>query len=117
MIYKNYEADVEFDEDAAIFHGEVVNTSRDVITFQGSSVGELIQAFHDSVDDYLEMCSSRGEEPEPPMSSSLRVTVPPEVGRKIMLEAKHEGKTVDTYISEAFHLKTMTGGGGAEVPE
>ena len=38
MNYKGYEAAVEFDEDAGIFHGEVVNTSRDVITFQGSSV-------------------------------------------------------------------------------
>src|ERR1043166_3422330 len=48
MTYKGYEALVEFDEDAAIFHGEVINT-RDVITFQGSSVKELKSAFKDSV--------------------------------------------------------------------
>ena len=34
MNYKGYEAVLEFDEGAGIFHGEVINT-RDVITFQG----------------------------------------------------------------------------------
>jgi hypothetical protein len=33
MSYKSYEAVVEYDEDADIFHGEVINM-RDVITFQ-----------------------------------------------------------------------------------
>jgi predicted HicB family RNase H-like nuclease len=109
MNYKGYEADVEFDEDAGVFHGEVFNTCRDVITFQGSSVEELNQAFQASVEDYLELCAARGEEPEHPMSSALLVKVAPEVGRKITLEAKRQGKTVDAYINEAFKLKTMTG--------
>jgi predicted HicB family RNase H-like nuclease len=55
MTYKAYEAMVEYDEDAEIFHGEVVNL-RDVITFQGKSVSELQRAFAASVEDYLEFC-------------------------------------------------------------
>jgi predicted HicB family RNase H-like nuclease len=66
MKYKNYEASVTYDEDARIFHGEVLHL-RDVITFQGESVNELEQAFHDSVDDYLEFCKERGEKPEKPI--------------------------------------------------
>jgi predicted HicB family RNase H-like nuclease len=34
VYYKGYIARVEYDDDAGIFHGEVINT-RDVITFQG----------------------------------------------------------------------------------
>ena len=34
MEYKGYVGRVEYDDEAAIFHGEVINT-RDVITFQG----------------------------------------------------------------------------------
>ena len=63
MTYKGYQAKVELDELASVFHGEVINT-RDVITFQGTSVEELKKAFEDSVDDYLEFCTSRGENPE-----------------------------------------------------
>jgi predicted HicB family RNase H-like nuclease len=63
MKYKGYIGVVNFDEDAGILHGEVVNT-RDVITFQGTCVEEIEQAFIDSVEDYLEFCAQRGEQPE-----------------------------------------------------
>ena len=66
MRYKGYEGTVIMpDEDATIFYGEITNT-RDVITFQGTSPEEFKQAFRDSVDDYLEFCRERGEEPDKP---------------------------------------------------
>ena len=43
------------------FSGSVINT-RDVITFQGESVQELENAFHESVDDYLAWCREDGVE-------------------------------------------------------
>ncbi len=52
MKYKGYEAIVSFDDEAGIFHGEVINI-RDVITFQGQSVDELRTAFRESVEDYF----------------------------------------------------------------
>jgi predicted HicB family RNase H-like nuclease len=47
MEYKGYPARIEFDDEANLFHGEVINIW-DVITFQGRSVAELRQAFEDS---------------------------------------------------------------------
>lgn len=90
MKYKGYEAIVEFDDEAEIFHGEVINL-RDVITFQGDSVKELKQAFHDSVDDYLEFCQERGEEPEKPFSGKLMLRINPELHKIIAIKAKKEG--------------------------
>lgn len=46
--YKGYIAHVEFDDEAEIFHGEVVNT-RDVITFQGVTPAELKSELKNSV--------------------------------------------------------------------
>ena len=97
MTYKGYQAKAELDEDAGVFHGEVIDT-RDVITFQGSSVAELKQAFKDSVDDYLEFCASRGEDPEKPFSGKFLVRVPPEVHRQIKAEARREGKSLNAYV-------------------
>lgn len=57
MEYKGYIASIEFDEEAQIFHGEVINI-RDVITFQATSFDELPQAFQDSVEDYLQFCAT-----------------------------------------------------------
>ena len=62
MHYKGYLSRVEFDDEANIFHGEVINI-RDVVTFQGQSVDELHRAFEDSVEDYLAFCAERGEAP------------------------------------------------------
>jgi predicted HicB family RNase H-like nuclease len=69
MEYKGYRGKVVFDEDALVYHGEVVN-SQDVITFQATSLAELTQAFRDSVDDYLAFCAERGEESDVPRTSA-----------------------------------------------
>lgn len=62
MEYKGYIARVQFDIPAAVFFGEVENI-RDVVTFEANSVEQLENAFRESVDDYLEMCTERGEQP------------------------------------------------------
>ncbi len=107
MTYKGYQARVELDEEAGVFHGEVINT-RDVITFQGSSVDELTQAFEDSVDDYLAFCASRGVDPEKPCSGKFIVRVPPEVHREIMTEARRQGKSLNAYVLEKLQGKPVS---------
>ena len=86
MEYKGYVGKVEFDDEAGIFHGEVLDT-RDVLTFQGQSVGELKTAFHKSIDDYLAFCKQRGEEPNKPFSGQFVTRVPPELHRQVTLAA------------------------------
>jgi len=101
---KGYQARVEMDEEAGLFHGEVINT-RDVITFQGRTVRELKKAFADSVDDYLEFCAVRGEEPEKPFSGKFLVRVSPEMHREIMAEARQQGKSLNAYVSEKLQRR------------
>lgn len=95
MQYKGYMARIEFDEEANIFHGEIVNI-RDVITFQGKSVEELKKTFRDSVNDYLEFCDQRNEAPEKPFSGRFTVRLSPEQHRKVILAAEKAGKQVDS---------------------
>ena len=105
MIYKGYQSKVELDEEAGVFHGEVINT-RDVITFQGTSVEELRQAFEGSVDDYLEFCGSRGEDPEKPFSGKFIIRVSPEMHRHIVMEARLQGKSLNAYVLEKLQIKS-----------
>ena len=65
MMNKGYQAKVEFDYDAEVFHGEVINT-RDVIFFEGTTGDLLNKEFRFSIDDYLDMCADRGQEPDRP---------------------------------------------------
>ncbi len=97
--YKGYTGYVEFDDEAGIFHGEVLDL-RDVITFQGKSVEEIEQAFRDSVDDYLEFCEERREEPDKPFSGRLMLRLPPHLHRKAYVSARREGKSLNQWIAE-----------------
>jgi len=78
MHYKGYLSRVEFDDEADIFHGEVMNI-RDVVTFQGQSVDDLHRAFEDSVEDYLAFCAERGEASNQPCGfERLTIALSPE---------------------------------------
>lgn len=100
MQYKGYIGVVEYDDEADIFHGEVINV-RDVVTFQGKSVDEIKQAFHDSIEDYLAFCAERGEEPEKPYSGKFVVRLAPELHKSIYLAARQAGKSLNAWVADA----------------
>jgi predicted HicB family RNase H-like nuclease len=99
--YKGYVGRVEFDPEAAIFHGEVINT-RDVITFQGRSVDELRHAFQESVNDYLAFCKQRGEEPDKPFSGQFLTRLTPELHRQVNMAAAMSGMSLNSWVSQAL---------------
>jgi predicted HicB family RNase H-like nuclease len=107
MEHKGFIGKVEFDSEAGVFHGEVINV-HDVITFEGSSVEELNQAFRDSIDDYLEFCASRGEEPEKPFSGKFIVRLSPELHRKAYIKAKMSDKSLNNWVSEVLERAVET---------
>jgi predicted HicB family RNase H-like nuclease len=101
MEYKGYTAKVEFDDEAEVFYGEVINL-RDVITFQGESVAELKQALQESIDDYLDFCAERGEEPEKPYSGKFSVRIDPQLHQQITIKARSANKSLNSWIRDAL---------------
>lgn len=83
-LYRGYAGRSTRENGAGIHHGIVVGIG-DKITFQGSSVRQATEEFHKSVDDYLEFCEQRGEEPagrivEIEFDPKLRALAIPEEG-------------------------------------
>ncbi len=101
MEYKGYVAKVAFDDEAQVFHGEVINT-RDVITFEGVSVDEIRRAFEDSVDDYLAFCAERGEDPDRPFSGRFMLRVDPALHRKIAIRSRQDDKSLNQWIADTL---------------
>lgn len=99
MQYKGYTGHVEYDDDAKIFHGEVLGI-KDVVTFQGTTVDEIEQAFKDSVDDYLAFCKKRGEEPDRPFSGKFNLRIPPDLHAKLSIAAHIQGESLNSYITK-----------------
>jgi len=99
LSYKSYVGRVEFDDEADLFHGEIIGI-RDVITFQGQSVAEIRIAMEESIEDYLDMCVKHKKKPEKPFSGKLILRLNSELHRKIACAALREGKSINKWIME-----------------
>ena len=97
LSYNGYAGRVEYNDEAKIFHGEVLDL-RDVVTFQGRSVDEIEAAFRESVDDYLAFCAERGEEPDKPFSGRFMLRLPKDLHREVYVEAQREGKSLNQFV-------------------
>jgi len=100
MEYKGYIGDVNFDSEAHLFHGEIINT-RDVITFQGKSVDELEKAFIDSIEDYVEWCKEDGVSPEKPYSGKFNLRLSPELHKEVSITAKKMKISINKFVEKA----------------
>ena len=116
MKYKGYTGLVELEEGSDVLFGRVIGL-RDVITFQGESVAEVTQAFHDSVDDYLEFCAERGESPEKPYSGQFVLRLPPALHRELANAAERAATSLNAFIEKVLWDFTgdPVGGGGEKV--
>ncbi|MEI7826022.1 MAG: type II toxin-antitoxin system HicB family antitoxin [Chlorobiaceae bacterium] len=99
--YKGYTGHIEFDDKAGLFHGEVIDT-KDVVTFQGRSVDEIVTAFRDSVDDYLDFCEERGEKPDKPFSGKFVLRMNPELHHSIHIKAIKAGKSLNKWVNDTL---------------
>jgi len=94
---------VAYDDEAEIFHGEVIGL-RDVVTFQGKSVDGLKEAFKESVDDYLAFCIERGEEPNKPCSGKFTIRISPELHQRLVAEAANEGVSLNQLATKRLEI-------------
>jgi len=97
MKYKGYTGVVELDEGSEVLFGYVIGL-RDVITFEGQSVAEVTQAFHDSVDFYLKFCAERGESPEKPYSGQFVLRVGAQLHRELAHAAEARKTSLNALI-------------------
>lgn len=108
MEYKGYIARIEYDDDAQIFHGQILNL-RDVITFQGRSVTELRKALRGSVEDYVAFCAARDEEPEKPFSGKVLLRLTPELHRAAVVAATQRRRSLNAWAREVIERATRKG--------
>jgi len=101
MNYKRYSATVDYDDQAKIFFGTVINT-QDVITFEGTTVQKLEKAFHESVDDYLDFCKESGKTPEKPFSGKFTIRISPELREAACEKAAQMDKSLNKFLEDSL---------------
>jgi predicted HicB family RNase H-like nuclease len=107
MMYKGFAALVEFDPQDVLFVGRVTGLN-DIVGFHASGAEQLIEAFHESVDDYLQTCAQVGKQPEKPYSGKLMFRFNPEIHAKAALAAALTGKSLNAWAEEVISAAANT---------
>jgi len=99
--YKGYQGSVQFSEEDRVFHGKV-EFIRSLISYEGTDVNGLEAAFHEAVDDYLELCEEQGTNPEQSFKGTFNVRTGADLHRKAALFAKKKGLNLNNVVIDAL---------------
>jgi len=99
--YKGYQGSVEISQEDGCLHG-AIQFINDIITYEGSTVPELVQNFQASVDRYLDYCARTGKEPNKPFSGSFNVRIGPERHKLVATEARQQQTSINDVICKVI---------------
>lgn len=99
--YKGFLGTVNFSEKDEVFYGKIEGIDG-LVNFEGESVKELTEAFHEAVDDYVAYCAEQGIEAHKSYSGCLNIRISPELHSHIAILSKNSGIAINTFIKNAL---------------
>lgn len=101
LSYKGFIGSVSFSEKDGVFFGKIEGIDS-MVNFEGESVNELTNAFHEAVDDYLDYCKEMGIEAHKSYTGVLNIRINPETHSRIAVIAKQTGVSINAFIKAAL---------------
>ncbi|MDD9812318.1 MAG: type II toxin-antitoxin system HicB family antitoxin [Gammaproteobacteria bacterium] len=95
LFYKNYNARIRYSAEDGFLVGHIMGV-RDIVGFHGRSAREIEAAFHEAVDDYLDLCARLGKPPQKPRH---RVPVSARAFATAQAAAARKGVDVERWVS------------------
>ncbi len=99
--YKDYLATINFSPEDEVFYGNIFGIN-DVVTFEGTSVQEVKDAFYEAVDDYLVTCKELKKTPEKSYKGSFNVRLPVTLHKEAALVAAQKSITLNEFVKAAI---------------
>lgn len=109
--YRGYHAKIEFDAEDMILVGSVFGVS-DSLNFHGKSTDEITEMFHQTIDNYLELCAELGRQPDKEFKGSFNVRIDPALHRQAALKAEQGHMPLNQFVEQAIRAavsKTESG--------
>ena len=101
MEYKGYYGSVHYSDDDQVFHGKI-EFIRSLVSYEGTDVRGLREAFEEAVDDYLQLCEDEKKEPDVPFKGSFNVRVGSDLHRRAALTAKNRNTNLNNIVVDAL---------------
>ena len=109
MEYKGYHADIKYSDEDKMFIGEVLCIN-DTLAFHGTSVAELEEMFHQSIDNYLEMCKEFGKKPDREYRGQFNVRIPSALHRSAVICARKKNLSLNEFVTRAIENECAVAG-------
>ena len=105
--YKGYTGSVDFSAEDNLFFQKLTGI-RDVVTFEGETVKELMKAFHDAVNDYLTMCKELGKDPDKEYKGSFNVRLKPRVHRLAAMKSAALKISLNQFVEKVVEKEVLS---------
>ena len=99
--YKGYLGSVEFSEEDNLLFGEILGIDG-LVNYEGKTMQELTESFHEAVEDYLAFCSDHGWKPQKSFSGAFNVRIAPDTHRDIANLAAEAGISINAFVKRAL---------------
>lgn len=101
MTYKGYSGSVEPSIEDECLHGRVLLLD-DMITYEGTTVPEIVESFHAAVDRYIDYCARTGRNPNKAYSGVFQTRIDPELHREAARAAAKRNIKLNEFVSQAI---------------
>lgn len=102
LTYKGFIGSIEISEEDNCLYGRVLDLPENtLVSYEGETISELREDFHEAVDDYLILCEEEGIEPRKSYSGSLNVRLTPDIHSRVATLAKKAGISINAFIRKA----------------
>ncbi|MBQ9405904.1 MAG: type II toxin-antitoxin system HicB family antitoxin [Desulfovibrio sp.] len=101
MEYNGYVAKIEYSDEDGCFIGHIVGID-DIVAFEGATVDEIREDFHNAVNSYLASCAKHGKQPHKAYSGKILLRTSPQLHAHIAARAEAAGKSINQYAVEVL---------------
>ena len=99
--YKEFLGSLHYNSDDEIFYGKLEGID-DLVTFEGTSVEELKAAFHEAVEDYINICRESGKQVYKAFKGSFNIRIKPELHKKAAKKSAELGISLNQLVERAI---------------
>lgn len=99
--YKEFIGSVHYISENEVLFGKIEGIN-DLVTFEGTNISDLKNAFIEAVEDYLALCEQNNKTPFKSYKGSFNIRINPELHKKAVKLATLEGITLNQLVKIAI---------------
>ena len=99
--YKDYYGTVNISEEDNVLYGKVIGI-KGLLSYEGETVEELKQDFHNVVDEYIAGCKRNNIKPQVSYKGTFNVRITPELHKDLVEYAEANNESLNSAVTTAI---------------